>query len=211
MSYPRPALLNSDVSSVLGSYAIACASGAVTTVAAATATAGELFSMQYTGTNFALLRKVSMISTVTTAFGTAQEVGYDLIVARSYTVAATGGTTVTVSTNNNKLATSSSATTAMGDVRVATTGALTAGTMTIDANPLTSTSYWATAIGSQLVATLWDAKTSWVTSAIQPPAPALPPIVLATNEGILIRNTILMGATGVVRCQFLVEWDEVKA
>jgi hypothetical protein len=211
MSFPRPALLNSDVSSVLGSYALSVPTGLVTVVAAGTATAGELFSMQYTGANFALIRKVSLVSTVTTAYTTAQETGYDLIVARSYTVAATGGTTVVVTGNNNKLATTSSATTAMADVRVATTGALTAGTMTIDANALASTSYWATAIGSQLVATLWDAKTSVVTSPTTTAAPGLPPIVLATNEGILIRNTILMGAVGVVRCQFLVEWDEVKA
>ena len=34
------------------------------------------------------------------------------------------------------------------------------------------------------------------------------PIVLAADEGFVIRNLILMGATGVGRWDFCVEWDE---
>ncbi len=34
------------------------------------------------------------------------------------------------------------------------------------------------------------------------------PIVLGADEGFVIRNLILMGATGVGRWDFLIEWDE---
>ena len=34
------------------------------------------------------------------------------------------------------------------------------------------------------------------------------PIILSANEGIILRNAVLMGAVGVGRWQFGVKWDE---
>ena len=35
------------------------------------------------------------------------------------------------------------------------------------------------------------------------------PIILAQNEGLVLRNTVLMGAVGVGTWVFQVEWDEI--
>lgn len=218
MSLYRPTLLTSDVSSFKGTYALATTTGAVTTVAAGTTTAGFLFSMRYAGTGKVLLRYLGAQFATTTAFTSAQEVGCEAFIARSYSASPTGGTALDLGatvTNTNKLLTATSTSDfslASSDVRVATTGALTAGTQTLDANAFGSTSGWAGAVGITIAKTaLFDGKTH------MPPRPlaeeravlGLSPVVLSNNEGIIIRNTVLMGAVGVGRWQFFVEWDEV--
>lgn len=80
-----------------GSYRLAVSTGAVTVVAARTATAGFLFTMRNPSTTVALyLKRVAARFIATTAYATAQETGADLILARSYTASATGATAVDV-------------------------------------------------------------------------------------------------------------------
>ncbi len=196
-----------------GSYKLVCSSGAVTTVAARTATAGHIFSFRWASStaNRCFLRYVGAKFTLTTAYGTAQETGCDMILARSYTASHTGATAVDVGStvaNTGKLMTgfATSLITA-NSVRVADTGALTAGTQTLDANPIGILSDWSSAIGATVplatsgamskFGTLWDARDA-----------SASPIVLAQDEGFVIRNLILMGAVGVGRWDFCVEWDE---
>ena len=192
-----------------GSYRINVSTGSVTTVAARTTTAGHLFAFRWADTSGAhcYVRKISARFTLTTAYGTAQETGCDLIVARSYTASHSGGTAVDTGstiTGTGKLL-SHMPTSLMGTaglVNVANTGALTAGTQTLDANPLACTSGWSSAIGAQVVDVdgggrlLYDARRDES------------PLVLAQDEGFVIRNLILMGASGVGRWDFGVEWDE---
>jgi hypothetical protein len=197
----------------LGQYALAAASGQVTTIAAGTAAAGHLFAFRNTHASTKVyLRYVAAQFILGTAFGTAQEVGCDLITTRTYSASHTAGTAIDVggtNANANKLRSlTPTSCLATGDARVATAAALTNGTHTIDPNPVSMVSGWAGAVGPIIGrypgtgitgGLLYDARDDYS------------PIVLGTNEGFLIRNTVLMGATGVGRWLFWVEWDEGTA
>lgn len=200
-------------SDLLGSYRLVVSTGAVTTIAARTATAGQLlnFRRESSASTLVAVKYVGAKFTLTTAYGTAQETGCDLIVARSFTVSGTNGTAVdlgsTVANTGKKL--TGFPTSVMGAVagttRVATTAVVTAGTHTLDANPIGILSGWSTGIGDTVpdaasgaregFGTLYDAEKSG-------------PLYLADDEGLIVRNLILMGATGVGRWDFCIEWDE---
>lgn len=118
--------------------------------------------------------------------------------ARSFTAAGTGGGTATITTNNAKLKTSFP-TTAVGEIRVATTAALGAGTKTLDAQPV------GMGLGS-ITVTAGD--------VILPPTVIYDamcdtdqyPIILSANEGLIIRATV--PATGTWTGGFSIVWDE---
>lgn len=199
---------------IRGSYRLVCSTGSVTVVAARTATAGFLFTQRWSSTTSAnaFIKYVGARFTCTTAYTTAQETGCDLIVARTYTASCTGGTAVdvgsTVANTGNLLAAQPTSLIVANATRVATTDAFTAGTQTLDANPIGLISGWTAGIGDAVplatsgsqggFGTLFDARTSRHEA----------PIVLVQDEGIVIRNLILMGAVGVGRWDFCVEWDE---
>lgn len=197
-----------------GSFRLVVSTGAVTGLSARSATNGHVFSWRWADTSSTrcFVRYVGARFTLTTAYGTPQETGLDMIMARSYTASHTSQTAVdTGSTvaNTNKLltkfATSKMAT--AGLVRISSTSTLTAGTHTFDANPISIMTGWSGAIGDQIpvasarthgpFGTLFDARIG-----------DRPPIVLAQDEGFVLRNVIAMGATGVGRWDICVEWDE---
>lgn len=197
-----------------GSYRLAVSSGAVTIIAARTASAGQLFAFRWSSSSAVrcFLKYVGAKFTLATAYTTAQETGCDMILARAFTASASGGTAVDTGSTvagTGKLM-SGFPTSLMGVaslVSVASTAALTAGTHTLDANPVAVRSDWSGAIGATVpasgsgvgsgYASLWDAR-----------ATGDAPIVFAQDEGFVLRNLVLMGATGVGRWDFLVEWDE---
>lgn len=199
-----------------GSYRLVASTGAVTTIAARTATAGHLFAFRWAPASLttynAYVRYVGVKFTLTTAYGSAQETGIDMIVARSYTASHTGATAIdmgsSVATNKYATAQNTSLAGVSGLCRIADTGALTAGTQTLDANPIGILSDWSGAVGDTIprstsgassgFGALWDARSSGF------------PLVLADDEGFVLRNLILMGATGVGRWDICVEWDEGK-
>ena len=199
---------------IRGSYRLVCSTGAVTTIAARTATAGQLLNFRWLTATAAVafVKYVGARFTLTTAYGTAQETGADLIIGRTFTASGTDGTAVdvgsTVANTGNLLASQPTSLITANAVRVASTSAITAGTHTLDANPIGIISGWSGAIGDQVpvasaqsntpFGTLYDARTSRHEA----------PICLVTDEGLIVRNTILMGATGVGRWDFCVEWDE---
>jgi hypothetical protein len=198
---------------LLGSHRLVCSTGAVTTIAARTATAGQLFQFRWPSSTSArcFVRYVGAKFTLTTAYGTAQETGCDLIVARSFTVNGTDGTAVDVGstvTDTNKLMENfSDSLITAGCVRVATTAAITAGTHTLDANPIGILSDWSTGIGSTVPLATSGAGSSFGT-LFDARAKDAAPIILKQDEGLLARNLVLMGATGVGRWDFCIEWDE---
>lgn len=197
---------------IRGQYQMTVSSGAVTTIAARTATAGHLFSFRWGDTTgfHAYVRSVTARFILTTAYGTAQETGCDLIMARSYTASHTGGTAIDVGgtvTNTGKLLTHQP-TSLLTSARVASTAELTAGTQTLDANALATLSDWSAAIGATvpLAASGSGSRPGVLYDGLGDKAP----LVLAQDEGFVIRNLILMGATGVGRWEFTVAWDEGK-
>jgi hypothetical protein len=180
---------------VIGSYRQSWTTGNVTTIAAATATAGHILALRSATSGKAIrIRTFEPQFILTTAFGAAQEVGFDALIARSYSAAHTGATALT--TTGGRALTGMSDSILTG--RIADTGALTAGTHTLDANALAKASVWASAVGVSLAPRLYDF-TNMSTGGL----------ILASNEGFVVRNSILMGATGVGKWHFTLEWDDV--
>ena len=207
-----PKLLRGE-HTVTNAKRLVVSTGAVTTIAARTATAGHLLAFRNASTTRKLMvYRVGAKFTLTTAYGAAQETGCDLILARSYSASHTGATAVdlgsTVASTNELLV--DFPTSAMGTAglcRVADTGALTAGTQTLDANPIGVLSAWTAAIGDKVPLVTAGGHDDFGDLYNADKSRGLP-IVLGANEGLIIRNLILMGATGVGRWDFLIEWAE---
>lgn len=180
---------------IIGSYRQTVTTGAVTTIAAGTATAGHILSLRSGTSGRAIrLRSLEAEFVLTTAFGAGQEVGFEAFVARSYSAPHTGATALdfTGDTGKSKQTASSSALTG----RIANAGALTAGTHTLDINAVARSSVWCGAIGAAL-------DRFYDFTALESKG-----IILVNNEGLVVRNTILMGATGVGKWHFTFEWDD---
>jgi hypothetical protein len=134
---------------------------------------------------------------------TALDAGFtkmDMVVARSWSAAGTGGGTATISGNNQNLRTSMGAT-LLGEARTATTAALGTGTKTLDAQPIGNAGGSVANVAGAVVlphATLFDALGG-----------ALHPLVLVQNEGFVIRATV--PATGTWTGGFDVVWAEVTS
>jgi hypothetical protein len=197
-------ILRGDVNAMLGSFRIAAPTGAVTVVAAG----GHLLAMQWTSATVkARLRYLAARFVTSTAFGAAQEVGVNAFVGRAFSAPDTGGTAIPFTTNQQKMASSLSAS-ACADARVATTAALGAGTVTLDTTPFASTSGWSGGVGATIAGAdvvMYDARSQYDQNGLE----LQDPIVFGQNEGLVLTNAVLMGATGVGRWQFSVEWQEV--
>jgi hypothetical protein len=192
-----------------GAFRIAAVSGLLTGVAAGTSTAGHLFAMRWApAAGGATSRQIAVISRlrarmVTIAgFTAAQEVGIDLSVLRTYTAAHTGGTAQDLTGNNQKKR-SVMQSSIVADMRIGTTGALTAGTHTFDAQPIAQSVY------AELAAAATVAKGA-VELFMSTEDLDRHPLILANNEGICIRNTIAMGAGGTARLVVELEWLELE-
>ncbi len=193
-----------------GRYQNTVRTGAITTIAAHTATAGHVFTWRWDDTTVAgllgFVRYVGVKFILTTAFSTDQEVSFGMRAARGYTASHTGATAVDVGgtvTGTGKRYTNQPAS-LLTSCRVADTGALTAGTHTLDANPLSVVSFFAETIGDEMpswesgggYATLWDSRDSG------------DHLEFDNDEGFVISNEILMGTAGVGTLLVSVEWDE---
>lgn len=184
----------------LGSYRVSQQSGLTTALAAG----APVFAFRWgDSSRLALVRYIRVRAQVITGFTTAQEIAADVTIARSWTVSDSAGTALTISGNNGKKR-ASMGSTLLTDARISAAAALTAGTRTLDANPLIvgSTQEMAAA------ATVQRAKLDLVWDATNT---ADYPLVLSTNEGFVVRNLVLLGAAGTVRWSFEVAWDEVTA
>jgi hypothetical protein len=194
----RVSLRPLDIGS-LGSYALSTVTG---TMAAGTAANIDIFQFRWTdATRFAVIENIQIwAANAGTAFA-AGSCRFACLFARSWTADGSGGTAITLTTNNQKLRTSFG-TTLVGSARVSTTAALTAGTRTLDAQALASQ-------GGGVVATAGAALISPGAEVIGSLSPQLHPIILATNEGIVIQSTV--PATGTWTAGIDIRWSEVTA
>jgi hypothetical protein len=184
-----------QITDIIGSHRLTFTTGQVTTIAAGDATAGHILALRPAASDRSIrLRSFEPEFFLSTAFGAAQEVGFDAVIARKYTVAHTGATALTM-TGGRALAGYPNTVLAG---RIADTGALSSGTHTLDANPIAKGSQYCSAIGQSLVPRLYD-----FTSM------PLGGIILGSDEGLVVRNLVLMGATGVGRWYFTIEFDDV--
>jgi hypothetical protein len=185
----------------LGHYAVTCATA---TMAAGISADSEILQFRWTSASYlALIHEVSVLAFNSLGTGFTAGIGqFDVTVARSFSAAGTGGTTLTLTGNNQKTRTSMG-TSAVGEVRVATTAALGTGTKTLDANKM-----------SLLRFTVGTATNTHYLGSVDPlyrpdVGSGEHPIVLAQNEGLIVRTT--MPATGTWDAYLRVRWSEVTA
>lgn len=194
---PRPI----DVGS-LGSYTIGMTSGVM---AAGLAANAEIFQFHWSNTpNLALIRRVTIsAANAGTAFA-AGVATFGMRAARAFTAVGSGGTIATLSGNDQKRRTSFGTTllTTAADVRVASTAALGAGTKTLDNNDLSS-------ITVGVLATAGTVLAPCPSDLYAPNFSGEWPLVLAQNEGFVIRATV--PATGTWTFSVTVEWTEIAS
>jgi len=170
----------------LGHYAVAAETGAI---AAGMAANGQLFSCRWTdATRFAAISSIivtGMRATTAFAVGT---ITIKATVARSFTASASGGTPITLTGDNQQLRTSFGAS-LFGDMRIASTAALTAGTQTLDTQDIGQITTHSSAG--------WNAATPIIGSTYLPTvnlfvpriADGEHPLILAQNEGVVVRSS----------------------
>jgi len=186
---------------VISSHRFAAMSGDTAGVAAATASAGFIFASRW-GNTAGLKQRITSAEiglVVNTGFTAAQLVGYDLAIARAYTVSSSGGTAGTLTTENTQLRAAAAAEASrVTSIQTATTVALTAGTITPDAALIGTDALWtlAATAGARL-------QRSYDFSASE-----LGGLILAQDEGVIVRNLVAMGAAGTVRWFVALAWDE---
>lgn len=150
------------------------------------------------------LRVLSVVlSAATDATGfTAGAAQFDLIKATAWSAAGTGGATATLTGNNAKYRVSQNTCNlgASGEIRVASTAALTAGTKTLDAQGLVALAGAAGAAGSQIIV-----PTDFLPNTLQPDGE---PLVIGHQEGFAIRATV--PATGTWKFAVTVVWGELS-
>ena len=185
---------------VLGAYRFAGQTG----VYAGLAAGAILFSFRWTdATKICLVTRVRVAVNTTTAASVAGMIDRDLVIVRSFTVADSAGTAVTLSGNNQKMR-ASQATTVVGGIQIANTAALTAGTGTADAQAIGLVTRQGTAtepVG--LTVAPEDLFTYTVDQNY--------PITLAANEGLRVRIPTAMPASLAQRTTVTIEWMEVAS
>lgn len=181
----------------LGEYRFGQSTGLMTAIAAN----GEIGQFRWTNaTRLAVVKFIKVRYAVIAGFTAAQELGFDVIGSVNFTVAGTGGTAVTPGTQNLKKR-QSYPDSLVADMRIATTAALGAGTKTLSANPYAAMAQKTLAAAATVQDAAFETTLDMTNSSDGP-------IVLAQNEGLSIRNSILMGAGGTVRASIEIAWAE---
>lgn len=184
----------------LGAYSLAIDNG-TTVMSAGLASNSPIWSFRWGSSNLAIVRSVRLCVSSITAFA-AGRFAFDLFFARSFTASDTGGTTATISGNNAKKRTNMG-TTLLTECRFSQTATLTAGTRTLDTQPIGKL------IGNAIMptspmqffnpfGTLWERNTSDEY-----------PLVLAQNEGLVLQATV--PGTGTWFFSVTIEWLEAAS
>lgn len=183
-----------------GAYRLQAGTGLFAGVAAASATAGHVFAFRWAQAGkFAVIERIVAKWRTIAGFTAAQEVGLDLAVVRGYAAAHTGGTGIALAADAYKKRTIHG-TSNVGDVRIGTTAALSAPNGLL-VSPLGADGF------AELAAGVTTPKGSFNVEF----APEFPtyPLVLASGEGLIVRNLVAMGAGGTARVYVEVDWREV--
>lgn len=187
-------------------YRVAAFTG---TIGAALAAASELLQFRFlSGTKtFALVEKIIFdgmgIVAVATATG---PLGFAVFPARAWTVAGSGGTRIAVSADNLQMETAIG-NSQVNDIGIATTGALTVGTKTKDAN---AQGQAIGGIGTAAV-TGYGATSIVATQRLFDMADSGMPMVFGNQEGFVIQTTHAGPAALTYTAGFTVQWREVTA
>jgi hypothetical protein len=190
-----------------GAFRLSMVSG---TLAAAIAANSELFQFRYvTGASrVCLVHGISVSAGANVAATAAAILSLRATVARAWTVAGSGGTRATMTGNNNKLRTAHT-TSEVSDIGMATTAALTAGTKTLDSQDIGGVAY---GVGTGAITTSVPLNLLGQTDLLGEFAGALGfPLVLANQEGFVVRTGIIQPATMTWNLTVNVAWTEVQS
>lgn len=189
---------------VYGSYSIALVSGIM---AAGLAGGSPIFAFRWAQSSpIAIIRRLRITAaTDGTAFAQGSTI-FDLIRATGFTVQDTSGATISLASKAQAMSTRFAASqiqiaaSATGQIAIAGTATLTAGTRTLDSNPL------AALIGSvgAVPANFAVAQQGYL---IDPTDAMRSPLELNQSEGFVIRATV--PATGTWKFGVEMSWDEV--
>ena len=181
-----------------GHYRLSMNSGVM---AAGLAAGSAVFQFRWTdATRLAVVNRVTLDGAGGIVAFAAGVTRFDLVVARSDTAQANSGTTATLTGNKQKLRTSVGAT-LLGLAQISATAALTAGTYTLDAQAIGNAVASVGATAGVVVMPL--------AQLFHHDGGASHPLVLAQNEGFIIRATV--PATGTWTFAVTVELAEAAA
>lgn len=189
-----------------GAYRLSMVSG---TLGAAIAANAELFQFRYVtaASRVCLVHGISVSAGANVAATAAAILSLRATVARGWTAAGTGGTRATLTGNNQKLRTSH-ATSEVNDAGMATTGALTVGTKTLDAQDIGGIAY---GVGTGALTVSIPIILVPKTNLMGDFAGSLAfPLVLANQEGFVVRTGIIQPATMTWNLTVDVAWSEIQ-
>lgn len=177
-------------------------------IPAALAANSEIFQFRWSdATRYAVVRKVKISACVTTTFFAAGvPVQIDLIKSTGWTVAGTGGTAITFAALCKKRTSMSSSLMASGDMRIATTDALGAGTKTLETYALSAVAAPGPITASLNGQIIQPGTILWQNEI----GDGEHPLILAANEGFSIRS-VAVPATGTWQAAVEVQWAEVSS
>lgn len=188
-----------------GRYRLGVSSGLITTIAARTATAGHVFAWRWgSSTVFAKVLRLNISVRTIAGFTAAQEFSMGLWRLTGYTASHSGATTLTKTSPEFKKDTLNDATSALTYAGVATTAALTAGTHTFLANPVSIDAYAELAAGAAVPKGRFDFGFNMNEVVNEP-------MIFRQDEGLVITNEILMGAAGTARLFVQMDWIETTS
>lgn len=180
-----------------GHYSIGVQSGAI---AATVAAAGDLFHMWWAdATKLFILKKLVIGATTGTVYTTLSGLPLELILAHNATAVGSGGNAVTMNTSNRmRQSFVPSALAASGEIRYASTAALTAPTgFVVETNALSNISGAGFSLGTIPNQTLFDA-----TNGDHP-------LILQRGDVLIVRaGPAGGGASGVAVLSFQMAWAE---
>ena len=188
----------------LDAFQVAPATGAM---AAGLAADSEVLQIRWThATNKCAIQELTVNGMFATTAFAAGAIHLYSTIARAFTAAGTGGGTVTLTDDNQKLQTNHGDS-GMGEIRIATTAALGAGTKTLDSEAIgriTTHSSGGAGSATPIIGSIYLPTYSLFDHDVTNHES---PIVLSTNEGVIVRATVPI--TGVWTASFTIKWVEL--
>ena len=167
---------------------------------------GTLFSFRWgDATRFCVLQKLRLELLQTSAATATIMPSYQVFIARSFSASDSAGSALTLTGNSFKKRTTGMGTTLVTDIRKSTVAAgLTAGTRTLDANPIMELTTNSTITTPNAIAYRKELEMD--------AGDGIHPYVFAQNEGFIVRGpTVVFGAAGTANLLVDVAWAEVSA
>jgi hypothetical protein len=185
-----------------GHYRLATTVALVATQAAN----GTLFSFRWgDATRFCVLEKLRLELIQTSAATATIMPSYQVFIGRVFSVSDSAGSAITITGNNMKKRTSTMNTTLVSDIRKSTAIAgLTAGTRTLDAEPIIEMATNSTITTPNPIVYRKELEMDQ--------GDGVHPYVFAQNEGFIVRGpTVVFGAAGTANLLIDLAWAEVAA